>query len=37
MYLLFINDLYKDKYIIMRCKTVRLKTNIYVTAINALN
>jgi len=37
MYLLSVDDLYEDKCIMIRCKTVRLKTDIYVMILNALD
>jgi len=37
MHSLFIDDLYKNKYIIMKHETVRLKLNVYATISNTLN
>lgn len=37
MYLLFINDLYEDKYIMIRCEAVRSKMNAYVMILNILD
>jgi len=32
-----VDDLYENECIIMRCKTVRLKTDAYVTILDVLN
>jgi len=37
MYWLSVDDLYKDECIMMRCKTVRLKTDAYVMILDVLN
>jgi len=37
VHLFFIDDLYEDECIMMRCETVRLKTDAYARAIDALD
>jgi len=37
MHSLSVNDLYKNEYIIMKCKTVRLKMNAYVMILDVLD